>query len=785
MNNVDSQRCFESKRATVFIAAAVLLVLHGVLAGPVQAGDRLALLVGCSQYEYREDWRLPGAANDIQAFHKLLIDRFEFAEEEITVLAGWPDDETVRPTYANIVAGFERLIARASQGSQVFIVLSGHGLQVPLPAGQTDLLDKSNPEPDGLDESFLAADYRPLENYIRDNDIGRWLSQLRDEKQAHVWIVFDSCFSGSLTRGSTTGAASEVSRALDPITAGIDPELLKRSAALSRHPHSSDQSELDCQAPQQAQGAGSLVAFYAAQAFQTAPEVVRPIGADPADSANRHGLLSYHLVGLLRERASHWTYADLGRAVATRFQADGRRRPTPYWEGDLDREVFGLQQWPASRPLYINRTDDQVRLLGGALAGATDNTIVAAFAPEDKEFRRPLGYLRVSRSTPTAAEVEPVAFGDSPPVDLSQIPDNSLCRVVAQELGNSRILLRLISSPDGADGDRGDGRGAELAASLAQALRDEAAKPTAVFRIVDHAVEASWDLVVLSPAAAKQQLSLTAAGPVGVLLPTDAERFWRQESATPVQRRSGAETETEAEAAIPKSDVLTTIPYAEFDQQLLADPEKCAGRVAAELQKILVWRNLWRLAGAYSEPSPYVSRQQISLKVAKIEGQQDQSAGQPLRSSRVQRGDSLVVRVVNTGYQPHWFSVFYLSGRLGIQHVRSGAIAGRDSRNLNQKQVQQEVLRFRIDDDSVGTNGFITIAVAQRDQTTEPDFRYLMQPRFGIPRTRSGYAVPRPATPFEELLVNSLSGRESLRGTRSLEEPEVASWSWGTPPIRP
>ena len=99
----------------------------------------------------------------------------------------------------------EELIGKAGPDVQLFILLSGHGMQVPIPETQTDPLDPKNPEPDGMDEVFLPADAKSwtkdgLENAIRDDQMGGWLDRMR-ERGAAVWIVFDCCHSGSMTRG--------------------------------------------------------------------------------------------------------------------------------------------------------------------------------------------------------------------------------------------------------------------------------------------------------------------------------------------------------------------------------------------------------------------------------------------------------------------------------------------------------------------------------------------------------------------------------------------------------
>ncbi len=126
--------------------------------------------------------------------------KFGFPRENVRILLGWPDDRRDRPTLENITEAFESLFRRAKPGTQIFIMISGHGTQVPAEAEQLDALDPRNHEFDGLDEVFLPADIEPgLARALRDNQIAHWLGRLQ-ERGARVWIVFDCCHAGTMTR---------------------------------------------------------------------------------------------------------------------------------------------------------------------------------------------------------------------------------------------------------------------------------------------------------------------------------------------------------------------------------------------------------------------------------------------------------------------------------------------------------------------------------------------------------------------------------------------------------
>jgi len=200
---------------------------------PPRPQRKLALLVGCTHYELPKLPELWGPANDIPLWSKQLVDGFGFARADVQVLVGWPDDSRARPTYANIIRAFENLINAASEGNQIVVILSGHGSQVPVPEGNDFRL---NPEPDGMDEVFLPADVRSwgpggVVNAIKDDQIGGWLDRLRG-KGAHVFIVFDSCNSGTMTRGS--GGSGERPRGVRPAELGVPDEAIRTAADRAR-----------------------------------------------------------------------------------------------------------------------------------------------------------------------------------------------------------------------------------------------------------------------------------------------------------------------------------------------------------------------------------------------------------------------------------------------------------------------------------------------------------------------------------------------------------------------
>ena len=219
---------------------------------------------------YRSSIALEGCVNDVELMRKTLVERFGVARENITAMAGWPDDEHARPTETNVRASLRKLALRTyAKGDRVIIHYSGHGVQQP---------DDNGDESDGLDESWLLADGRAIRvldsakksrddfaGTLRDDEIGTWLRAIRD-RGASVWCVMDCCHSATGMRGADDPGTR--TRGLDPAVAGI--ELTPAFSAASAHAH--QDSPMD----DSNKGSDNLVVFYAAQSFQKVPEVRLP-----------------------------------------------------------------------------------------------------------------------------------------------------------------------------------------------------------------------------------------------------------------------------------------------------------------------------------------------------------------------------------------------------------------------------------------------------------------------------------------------------------------------------
>ena len=173
-----------------------------LLAAPTLARENYALLIGADKYpSLDERYWLKGPSNDVKLVETYLTTQspVPFAQDHILVLSDAIEGATP-PTLAAIRAGFADLTAKVKPGDFVYLHFSGHGSQAPARDPSTEV--------DGLDELFLPVDIGvweksvgSVENALVDDEIGTLIDGLR-QKGADVWAVFDSCHSGTVTRGA-------------------------------------------------------------------------------------------------------------------------------------------------------------------------------------------------------------------------------------------------------------------------------------------------------------------------------------------------------------------------------------------------------------------------------------------------------------------------------------------------------------------------------------------------------------------------------------------------------
>lgn len=174
---------------------------------------------------------LHGCVSDVDRVEKALRARVTMPHDIRTLLSSNVGDEvpggpeSAWPTYKNMKAALDGLLARTQPGDHVYIHYSGHGGRV--------LTKFTDLKPGGFDETLVPTDIGDGSRYLRDLDLAYYLDQLTRNNQATVTIVLDSCHSGGATRGiniatrCATGAREGTDPTLDTAerpTDGVAPD---------------------------------------------------------------------------------------------------------------------------------------------------------------------------------------------------------------------------------------------------------------------------------------------------------------------------------------------------------------------------------------------------------------------------------------------------------------------------------------------------------------------------------------------------------------------------------
>lgn len=380
----------------------------------VQSETR-ALLVGVSQYD--ETIGLPalrGPRNDVRLLKEVLIAR---GVTQITVLADGVAGAN-NPTHAAILAAMADLARTSKAGDLAIITLSGHGTRQP---------DMNGDETDGLDEVFLPADVGRAEqgsrlypNALVDDEIGAAVLAIR-QTGADVWLVLDSCYSGSGLRAGAKGVAS---RWVDPAQLGVSGLTGSTEVAGFGDAGGND-------AP------GKVVAFYASRSSEKASEI--NLTPDAANDDGWFGLFTSRLAARLQVGGA-MTYRQLFQAVMADMNDDlvpgGARMQTPGWEGGLidatvlgGRETVGVQQYAVS--------DGQV--LAGLVHGLGNGTLLALVGDATSPIGQALGYAQMTKTDATSAALRPV--------DVACRPDSIDMCAVRGVLPVAARFARVIARP--------------------------------------------------------------------------------------------------------------------------------------------------------------------------------------------------------------------------------------------------------------------------------------------------------------------------------------------------
>jgi hypothetical protein len=182
---------------------SIVILLSCFLSSPVfAANNQYALLIGIDNYQppagekpaataIRSGWtNLDGCVNDAKSIGEMVVTRYGFKTSNLATLF---NEQASR---ANIIKQMEELATKAQKGDIVFIYYAGHGSQV---------MNSLSKETDKRDETMVPADSYKGAHDIRDKELAALYNKILD-KGATLTVIFDSCHSGSSSRGDITKA---------------------------------------------------------------------------------------------------------------------------------------------------------------------------------------------------------------------------------------------------------------------------------------------------------------------------------------------------------------------------------------------------------------------------------------------------------------------------------------------------------------------------------------------------------------------------------------------------
>ena len=395
-----------------------------------------ALLVGVSKYcrgdgvdcgKRKKYWWDLNSAPDLDALKQVLMQNFGFVESEIKVLK--TNEETTHESIRKTFKSF--LIDQTRAGDTVYFHYSGHGGTVP-----DD--DQHGPNPQvgdeisGYDQTLIPSDYvsrQDASNDIRDDEIRKWLDELKEKKPGNVTLTMDSCFSGTNTRGGrflVRGSKWE----------GAPPQ---RPKSRGSKPTAEDSTGLFPQAYAASLG---YVVIAATRNDQLAGET------DGFDGKEM-GLLSYALAKALMTAGPRTTYRDIFGRIYDEVTRDGHDQ-NPTIEGELDKVLMQGIALPPQPFINVGVQNDDLLLKAGYLQGMTKGSRFDLYSADTKDFKAatPLTSAEIETVNATSARLK--ATG-STKANLKQL-QNARARETEHQFDDARLRVAFEGIPEPAAG---------------------------------------------------------------------------------------------------------------------------------------------------------------------------------------------------------------------------------------------------------------------------------------------------------------------------------------------
>lgn len=385
-----------------FTPTAIAAQSGSARVAPAAPHAKRALLIGAWDYDRQRgsdlDWWNLSSDRDVQVIQTELQTHYGFAAANIKPLTKREDT-----THQAIIAALKQLIQDTQEGDIVYFQFSGHGQQIPDPS----VIGHST-------ESLIPTDYvsrKDSSNNIKNSELRDLVLQLKDKKPANVTLVFDSCYSGNLTRGGrhlVRGSSWTGSPIVAPVNNGfgVPPALAAQGAPLRKKDATGVLYEGEAKS-------FGYVVIAASRYDQVAQETDDDLGSAPGENTAtpqpQIGLLTYALAkGLAEARPpapppgqapsdSRSTYRDLFERV-TDLMSQREQNQTPAIAGDEDKVILGGTALPAEPFHLVSNDQGHLVLNGGSLEGVTSGSVFALYPPDTKhpEQSQPRAMAKVS-----------------------------------------------------------------------------------------------------------------------------------------------------------------------------------------------------------------------------------------------------------------------------------------------------------------------------------------------------------------------------------------------------
>jgi len=147
-----------------------------------------ALLIGINYYE--TNYQLNGCINDTNELKQLLLQKYNFLEENIIQLTDDPsnNNQELLPKKENIINNLKNILINSKAGDILFFGYSGHGSYI---------LDRNGDENDGYDSILIPSDAIIDYNNIIIDDELKDIIDLYLKEDVKLFALLDCCFSGT------------------------------------------------------------------------------------------------------------------------------------------------------------------------------------------------------------------------------------------------------------------------------------------------------------------------------------------------------------------------------------------------------------------------------------------------------------------------------------------------------------------------------------------------------------------------------------------------------------